>query len=98
MSTKRKKAQREHLPVGIERRGGVLVAVSSVDVAPGKTPSSSAGLLDVRRWKRELDASASGLDHAVVMARRAGASWAELADALGVSPQAVHRKYRERAE
>jgi DNA-directed RNA polymerase specialized sigma24 family protein len=42
----------------------------------------------------ELRSAASGLEAAVVRrARIAGWSWAEIAVVLGVSKQAVHRKY-----
>jgi DNA-directed RNA polymerase specialized sigma24 family protein len=33
-------------------------------------------------------------DLAVSQARAAGASWAEIANALGCSPQAAHKRYR----
>ena len=33
-------------------------------------------------------------DFAVSQARAAGASWAEIANALGCSPQAAHKRYR----
>jgi DNA-directed RNA polymerase specialized sigma24 family protein len=34
-------------------------------------------------------------DTVVVEARTAGATWAQVADALGVSVQAVHKRYRD---
>ena len=34
-------------------------------------------------------------DALAARARAAGASWAQIADALGVSPQAAHKRYRD---
>jgi hypothetical protein len=39
-------------------------------------------------------AGSDALDQAVVTARRHGASWSEIANALGCTKQAAHERYR----
>lgn len=51
-------------------------------------------LADVRRRAADLRTEERSL---VAQARRDGCSWSTIAQALGISPQACHRRYRERA-
>lgn len=51
-----------------------------------------AELAEVTGRLGELQARQDAL---VARARAAGASWAQVADALGVSPQAAHKRYRD---
>ncbi|HML52029.1 MAG TPA: hypothetical protein PKD84_11590 [Propionicimonas sp.] len=41
----------------------------------------------------ELRQAEANLDHAVVQARRAGASWASIGQAIGISRQAAHERW-----
>lgn len=55
----------------------------------GERPLSALALLaQVESWQRVL------LDRAVAEARRTGASWAEIGDAMGISKQAAHERFR----
>ena len=62
--------------------------------------AEAAGGTDVREGLRAVVALRKLLDHLEVLqvgnARRLGWSWQEIADALGVSKQAVHKKYAGR--
>lgn len=53
-------------------------------------PDALAGLRDCARRRSTLEQDQAAL---VRQARNSGASWAAIAFALGVSRQAVHRKY-----
>lgn len=44
------------------------------------------------RWREDLEASQA---EAVYAARNVGLSWAQIGAALGISQQAVHRRYAE---
>lgn len=62
----------------------------------GHAVSRVTEALDSIRWGRKaLDQAEDRITRAVVTARREGASWAAIGQALGVSPQAAHRKYRQ---
>ncbi|MFV2021379.1 hypothetical protein [Micromonospora sp. LOL_023] len=47
-----------------------------------------AVLAEVERWQRPL------IERAVVAAREAGLSWAEIGNALGISRQSAHERFR----
>ena len=49
-----------------------------------------------RAWEAQLEAERAGQerDELAREAVRLGASWREIAAAVGVSPQAAHRRYR----
>ncbi|NUT45651.1 MAG: hypothetical protein HOV86_37240, partial [Thermoactinospora sp.] len=49
-------------------------------------------LSQVESWQRTL------LDQAVAGARGGGASWAEIGEAMGISKQAAHERFRASAE
>ncbi|MFI6499915.1 hypothetical protein [Nonomuraea typhae] len=56
----------------------------------GERPLAALTLLaQVESWQRTL------LDQAVTSARAAGASWAEVGEAMGVSKQAAHERFRD---
>jgi DNA-directed RNA polymerase specialized sigma24 family protein len=59
-----------------------------LDTAGERHPA--AALREVAELRRQLQREEEALVH---RARVAGLSWAEIAAALGVSKQAVHRKY-----
>ncbi|XQJ09292.1 hypothetical protein AAEP86_15685 [Curtobacterium sp. L1-20] len=61
---------------------------SLAEGASGDDPFSA--LASVRELRRELDRTE---ELAARRARNAGASWQEIATLLGVSRQAVHKKY-----
>ncbi|MET8864792.1 hypothetical protein ABZW11_17785 [Nonomuraea sp. NPDC004580] len=55
----------------------------------GDRPLAALSLLSqVESWQRTL------LDQAVAGARAAGASWAEVGEAMGISKQAAHERFR----
>lgn len=45
------------------------------------------------RKQAEADEAQSRLDRAVITTRQAGASWAQIAEALGVARQTVYKRY-----
>ncbi|MEV0327951.1 hypothetical protein AB0H63_16115 [Micromonospora echinospora] len=52
-------------------------------------PLQALGILaEVERWQRPL------IERAVVAAREAGLSWAEIGNALGISRQSAHERFR----
>ena len=55
--------------------------------------STLDALTDVRRRQADLRTEERSL---VAQARRDGHSWGAIAQAMGISPQACHRRYRER--
>jgi DNA-directed RNA polymerase specialized sigma24 family protein len=70
--------------VDVEVQQVAKLALATGDEDPGAALSAAADLRRAARW----------LEAAVVRrARVAGWSWAEIAAVLGVSKQAVHRKY-----
>ncbi|ROO88193.1 hypothetical protein EDD29_5855 [Actinocorallia herbida] len=55
----------------------------------GERPVAAVALLArMERWQRVL------LDQAVDRARESGASWSEVGDAMGISKQAAHERFR----
>jgi hypothetical protein len=65
--------------------------MSEVDLSP---ITRSADPLDALRQSAALRKSLEGHEEALVhRARVAGATWAQIAEALGVSKQAAHKKY-----
>ncbi|KAB1138653.1 hypothetical protein F6X68_26025 [Micromonospora sp. AMSO12t] len=55
-------------------------------------PLQALGILaEVERWQRPL------IERAVVSAREAGLSWAEIGNALGISRQSAHERFRNLA-
>ena len=63
-----------------------------VDSASGDDPRRAlAAAAEMRREAERLQ------DAAVRRARVAGLTWSEIADSLGVTKQAAHRKYRGRS-
>ena len=54
--------------------------------------AAMAGLMEQHRL---AESAARSVDTFVIACRRSGCTWAEIAQVLGVSPQAVHRKYRD---
>lgn len=62
-----------------------------IDAADGDSPQKAlAAAAELRRQAERLQ------DAAVRRARVAGMTWSDIADHLGVSKQAAHRKYRGR--
>lgn len=62
-----------------------------IDAADGDDPRQAlAAAAELRRQAERLQ------DAAVRRARVAGMTWSDIADHLGVSKQAAHRKYRGR--
>lgn len=55
---------------------------------------SGSPLRRVTVLTERLDAVAAERDLAVSRALAAGATWTQIAEALGTSPQAAHKKYR----
>jgi len=53
-----------------------------------------AHLRRIEKLATDISQLAAEQDFAVSRARAAGASWAEIANALGCSPQAAHKRYR----
>ncbi|GGM55995.1 hypothetical protein ACFFX1_07900 [Dactylosporangium sucinum] len=54
-------------------------------------PLQALGILaEVERWQRPL------IDQAVAAARKAGLSWAEIGNALGISRQTAHERFRNK--
>lgn len=51
---------------------------------------------DIRAAARMIEMSQTALDEAIIVALRRGITWLEIALALGISPQAVRQKYRDR--
>ncbi|WP_186318938.1 hypothetical protein [Streptomyces sp. SAJ15] len=65
--------------------------MSAVDLSP---ITRNADPLDGLRQTAELRRRLDGQEEALVRrARAAGATWARIAEALGVSRQAAHKKY-----
>jgi hypothetical protein len=65
--------------------------MSDIDLSP---ITRSADPLDALRQSAALRQRLEGQEEALVhRARVAGATWAQIAEALGVSKQAVHKKY-----
>ncbi|WP_217707801.1 hypothetical protein [Nonomuraea rhodomycinica] len=59
----------------------------------GERPLAALTLLSqVESWQRAL------LDRAVAAAREGGASWSEIGDAMGISKQAAHERFRAHTE
>jgi hypothetical protein len=54
-------------------------------------------LLEVRGLVESIALEEARRDELVVAARGAGCTWVELAGALGVSPQAVHKRFGSRS-
>ncbi|MEU6072813.1 hypothetical protein [Micromonospora sp. NPDC047074] len=53
-------------------------------------PLQALGVLaEVERWQRQL------IERAVIAAREAGLSWAEIGNALGISRQSAHERFRK---
>ncbi|MET0801949.1 MAG: hypothetical protein ABWZ53_12365 [Actinomycetota bacterium] len=67
--------------------------MNTVDGAAYEADDPLAALAAVARRRRELDVEEY---HHVLRARAAGVSWQGIAAALGVSKQAVHKKFRRR--
>lgn len=63
------------------------------DPATRRGPEATA---DIRAAAKMLDYAESLLEENIVDARRRGVTWLEIALALGVTPQAVSQKYRDR--
>jgi transcriptional regulator of acetoin/glycerol metabolism len=63
----------------------VIATAESADPADGLRAASV-----LRKLAEQIEAKQ------VVAARRAGWSWQEIGDALGISRQAVHKKHRRR--
>lgn len=73
-----------HKPVSDNRVTEAAAEAVGTDVAKGLR-----GALALRRLAEELETMQ------VIRARRAGWSWQDIAEALAVSKQAVHKKYAE---
>jgi hypothetical protein len=59
----------------------------------GERPLAALTLLSqVESWQRAL------LDQAVAAARQGGASWAEVGEAMGITKQAAHERFRAHAD
>jgi predicted transcriptional regulator len=58
------------------------------------TGAVDAVLKRVDELANELSRTTAELDLAVCRARDAGASWREIAERLGCTPQAAHKRYR----
>ncbi|MGW4795117.1 hypothetical protein ACWEPC_22170 [Nonomuraea sp. NPDC004297] len=59
----------------------------------GERPLAALTLLSqIESWQRTL------LDQAVAGARQGGASWSEVGEAMGISKQAAHERFRAAAE
>jgi DNA invertase Pin-like site-specific DNA recombinase len=67
--------------------------MSTIEAAAYEADDPLAALAGVARRRRELDVEEY---HHVLRARAAGVSWQGVAAALGVSRQAVHKKFRRR--
>lgn len=48
----------------------------------------------IEKLATDISQLAAEQDFAVSQARASGTTWAEIADALGCSPQAAHKRYR----
>ncbi|MDA8284809.1 MAG: hypothetical protein M0Z42_16310 [Actinomycetota bacterium] len=59
---------------------------------PSEPTASSLG--DIRELSTQLSALTTARELAVSRALAAGATWAEVAQVLGCSPQAAHKRYR----
>jgi DNA-directed RNA polymerase specialized sigma24 family protein len=57
---------------------------------------SGACVRGLRRARQRLEEATAEYEDAIGRARRAGLSWGEIGDLLGVSRQALHRRFRER--
>ena len=71
----------------LDEEGLRMLVATAGDDDPRRALAGAAGLRRAAEHSQML---------AVRRARHAGLSWAEIADALGVSKQAAHRKYRGR--
>jgi hypothetical protein len=65
-----------------------------VDSEATATRAVDAVLKRVDELANELSTTTAELDLAVCRARDAGASWREIAERLGCTPQAAHKRYR----
>lgn len=65
-----------------------LLCEQIVKLASERPLAALTLLSHVESWQRTL------LDQAVAGAREAGASWAEVGDAMGISKQAAHERFR----
>lgn len=59
-----------------------------------QTTDGRRGLEAVRRAAEDRRAAELNLDHAVAAARKVGSSWAEIGDAVGISRQSAHERWR----
>ena len=60
---------------------------------PSQTPNGSAALGDrIATAERDLANDKTTLDKLIQIARRQGASWAKIGEALGISAQAAHQR------
>lgn len=66
-----------------------------IDFDPEKS-HTRAETDDIRAAARMIEMSQTALDEAIIVALRRGITWLEIALALGISPQAVRQKYRDR--
>jgi len=69
---------------------GRVIAVSPRAAEP---VASDAALREVERSCDELRAAQQRLEDAVLAARAAGATWAQVGDATGMSRQAAHERW-----
>lgn len=56
--------------------------------------NTRAHLHRIEKLATDISQLAAEQDFAVSQARASGATWAEIATALGCSPQAAHKRYR----
>jgi DNA-directed RNA polymerase specialized sigma24 family protein len=57
---------------------------------------SGACIRALRRARQQLETATAEYEDAIHRARRAGLSWGEIGNLLGISRQALHRRFRER--
>lgn len=85
----RKKKRPSGRPGG--RTDGLASAGVQLEIPPAALEVSPVAMLaDLNRQRRELDAR---IGDSVRAARAGGATWTALAGALGVSPQAVQKRF-----
>nr|BFE84982.1 hypothetical protein GCM10020093_075830 [Planobispora longispora] len=65
-----------------------LLCEQIVSLAAERPLAALTLLSQIESWQRTL------LDQAVSRARETGASWAEVGEAMGVSKQAAHERFR----